>query len=45
MAMKQIKKEEIIQKDQLNNTKMEKMILKHLNHPYLVQLYYAFQDS
>ena len=44
MAMKAIRKEDIIKKDQLEHTKTEKMILEHINHPYLVNLIYAFQD-
>lgn len=42
-AMKSIRKEDIIQKDQLEHTRTEKMILEHVNHPYLVNLMYAFQ--
>jgi serum/glucocorticoid-regulated kinase 2 len=29
--------------DQLEHTKAEKMILQHMNHPFLVSLEYAFQ--
>ncbi|CAK78829.1 unnamed protein product (macronuclear) [Paramecium tetraurelia] len=42
-AMKTIRKEDIIEKDQLEHTKTEKMILEHVNHPFLVNLAYAFQ--
>jgi serum/glucocorticoid-regulated kinase 2 len=42
-AMKSINKEDIIKKDQLEHTKTEKMVLSHINHPYLVNLAYAFQ--
>lgn len=42
-AMKTIKKDDIIEKDQLEHTKTEKMILEHVNHPFLVNLAYAFQ--
>jgi serum/glucocorticoid-regulated kinase 2 len=41
-AMKTIKKDDIIEKDQLEHTKTEKMILEHVNHPFLVNLAYAF---
>lgn len=43
-AMKVIKKDIIIKKGQFEHTKTEKMILEHVNHPYLVNLVYAFQD-
>jgi len=36
--MKIIKKDVILKKDQLEHTKTENMILKHVNHPYLVTL-------
>ena len=42
-AMKSIYKDDIIKKDQLEHTKTEKIILEHVNHPYLVNLVYAFQ--
>jgi len=42
-AMKTIKKDDVIEKDQLEHTKTEKMILEHVNHPFLVNLAYAFQ--
>lgn len=41
-AMKVIKKEIIIKKAQLEHTKTEKMVLEHVNHPFLVNLVYAF---
>lgn len=40
--MKVLKKEFIMKHGQVENTKVEKMILEHVNHPYLVSLYYAF---
>lgn len=40
--MKTIKKDDVIEKDQLEHTKTEKMILEHVNHPFLVNLAYAF---
>ncbi len=40
--MKVIKKDVIIKKGQFEHTKTEKMILEHVNHPYLVNLVYAF---
>jgi serine/threonine protein kinase len=44
-AMKSINKDDIVKKDQIEHTKTEKMILEHVNHPYLVGLAYAFQTS
>lgn len=40
--MKVIKKDVILEKGQFEHTKTEKMILEHVNHPYLVNLVYAF---
>lgn len=42
-AIKSLKKEEIIQQEQLENTKTEKMILEAVAHPFLVGLEYCFQ--
>lgn len=42
-AIKVLKKQEIIDQDQLEHTKAEKVILQHVNHPFLVGLEYAFQ--
>lgn len=44
-AMKSINKDDIVKKDQIEHTKTEKMILEHVNHPFLVGLAYAFQTS
>lgn len=43
--MKSISKDHIIKNDQVEHTKTEKMILEHVNHPFLVGLAYAFQTS
>ena len=42
-ALKSLRKDEVIDKEQIEHTKTEKMILEHANHPYLVNLVYAFQ--
>lgn len=42
-ALKSLRKEELIDKDQIEHTKTEKLILEHINHPFLVNLAYAFQ--
>lgn len=44
-AMKVLKKEIIIVMDQLEHTKTEKMILEHVNHPFIVALEFAFQTT
>jgi serum/glucocorticoid-regulated kinase 2 len=42
-AMKSLRKEELIDKDQVEHTKTEKRILETINHPFLVNLEYVFQ--
>ena len=42
-AIKVLRKTRIIELNQLEHTKAEKMILGHVNHPFLVGLIYAFQ--
>lgn len=42
-ALKSLRKEEVIENEQIEHTKTEKMILEHANHPFLVNLAYAFQ--
>lgn len=42
-AMKVLKKKNIIEMNQLEHTKTEKMILQHVNHPFIVSLEFAFQ--
>ncbi|EGR30805.1 protein kinase domain protein [Ichthyophthirius multifiliis] len=44
LAMKVLKKDVVLDKGQFEHTKTEKLILEHVNHPYLVNLVYAFQD-
>ena len=41
-AMKTLKKDMILRKNQTTNTKVERMILERLNHPFIVKLHYAF---
>ena len=51
-AMKTLKKDTIIRKNQMNNTKgklfinyislVERTILEKLNHPFIVKLHFAF---
>ncbi|CRG97095.1 rac-beta serine/threonine protein kinase, putative [Plasmodium gallinaceum] len=44
-AMKILRKENIISKNQLEHTKIERNVLKCVSHPFIVKLYYAFQTS
>ena len=44
-AIKILIKKKIIEMDQMEHTKAEKMILQHINHPFLVGLEYAFQTD
>ena len=44
-AMKVLKKKNIIETNQLEHTKTEKMILQHVNHPFIVNLEFAFQTA
>lgn len=41
-AIKVIKKEVIVEKDQVEHTKTERYILENINHPFLSGLEYAF---
>lgn len=45
LAMKILKKQHIIEAKQLEHTKAEKLILSHVNHPFLITLHYAFQTD
>ena len=44
-AMKILKKEAVVKRKQVDHTKTERMILEKLRHPFIVRLYYAFQDN
>ena len=44
-AMKILKKEEIIKRNQAKHTKTERILLEKLNHPFISKLKYAFQDN
>jgi len=43
-AIKVLKKEEMIRKNQVDNIKNERKILSRTNSPFLVKLYYSFQS-
>ena len=44
-AMKILKKEAIIKRNQVEHTKDERKILELINHPFLMKLHYAFQTK
>lgn len=44
-ALKIIKKQHVIEHNQLEHTRAEKLILSHVNHPFLVSLQHAFQTD
>eukprot|EP00366_Plasmodium_knowlesi_P005044 XP_002262542.1 RAC-beta serine/threonine protein kinase,putative [Plasmodium knowlesi strain H] len=44
-AMKILRKENIISRNQLEHTKIERNVLKCVSHPFIVKLYYAFQTT
>ena len=44
-AMKILKKELVIKRKQVNHTMTERSLLEKLNHPFIVKLFYAFQDK
>jgi len=43
-AMKEMAKARIISKRSVNSVMNEKKFLSQLNHPFLVNMHYAFQD-
>ncbi|MCQ2821506.1 MAG: serine/threonine-protein kinase [archaeon] len=44
-AMKILKKDAIVKRKQIDHTKTERMMLEKLRHPFIVRLFYAFQDK
>jgi len=44
-AMKILDKGEIIRRKQIKHTKTERLLLEKLNHPFIAQLQFAFQDT
>ncbi|KAJ1455911.1 kinase-like domain-containing protein [Pelagophyceae sp. CCMP2097] len=45
LAMKTLRKSELIKRNQLAHTATERHVLQHLDHPFLVKLVYAFQTA
>ncbi|EQC33387.1 AGC protein kinase [Saprolegnia diclina VS20] len=44
-AMKVLRKDDVFKKQQVEHTKSEQRILKHVEHPFVVHLRYAFQSD
>ena len=44
-AMKSIRKDKIIELEQLESTKLEKHILGSADHPFIVKMHYVFQNE
>ena len=42
-AMKILRKEAIIERNQVEHTKAEREILEKIDHPFLMKMHYAFQ--
>ncbi|KAK5007202.1 hypothetical protein LTR28_005565, partial [Elasticomyces elasticus] len=43
-ALKYIRKDEIVRSESVRNILRERRMLEHLNHPFLCNLRYSFQD-
>lgn len=43
-AMKVLRKDDVFKKKQVEHTQAEQRILKHVEHPFIVRLRYAFQN-
>ncbi|KAK2943216.1 putative protein kinase [Blattamonas nauphoetae] len=44
-ALKILRKSDIVSGDQIQHTLTEKSVLQSMNHPFIVNLYYAFQNE
>jgi serine/threonine protein kinase len=44
-AMKVLRKKQLVQKQQVERTKLERKILANINHPFIVRLHYSFQNK
>eukprot|EP00775_Hariotina_reticulata_P001879 gene1879-2214_t len=45
MAMKKLKKAEMLRRGQVEHVKAERNVLAEVHNPYIVKLYYSFQDE
>merc|ERR1719182_560973 len=41
--MKMLRKEHVVKRNQVEHTKTERSVLEAVNHPFIVNLHYAFQ--
>ena len=44
-ALKELKKKSVIERNQVEHTKAERMIMEKISNPFLMKLHYAFQDD
>lgn len=44
-AMKQLRKDALLEKGQVEHTRTEKMIMQHINHPFMCNLMFAFTTT
>ena len=44
LAMKTLKKDMVLRKNQAEHTKVERIILEHVDSPFIVKLHFAFQS-
>jgi len=45
LAMKVLKKKEMVKRNQVKHTKTERQILELVKHPFIISLRYAFQNE
>eukprot|EP00884_Botryococcus_braunii_P006452 jgi/Botrbrau1/15808/Bobra.4_1s0157.2 len=45
MAMKKLKKSEMLRRGQVDHVRAERNVLAEVNNPYVVKLFYSFQDD
>jgi serine/threonine protein kinase len=45
LAMKVLRKEHLVKRNQVEHTKTERRVLEIVNHPFVVKLRYAFQNT
>ena len=43
MALKKLRKAEMVRRGQVDHVKAERNVLAEVHHPYIVRLYYSFQ--
>jgi serum/glucocorticoid-regulated kinase 2 len=43
--MKSLRKDSLLEMEQVEHTRTEKMVMEHVNHPYLTKLEFAFSTA